>query len=276
MNDFLQAYQANREVLLAQIVQTLAADTRFVAAWLTGSLGRGDADAVSDLDIALVVAADYSETLCAQPAQLRDPTTPERLALFSQFGQPIALHENHHNAPPGGTFTFTLYHPSALMVDWTLIPQAQAQRPAQTRLLFEKTPLPLAPTPDPESLEQRIKQAADTVAFFWMMAAVTAKYIVRGDGVFVAVWLEELERMTRAVARLVAGASWQYQRGSRTQLAPTRAEQATALYQLCDRMLALMPTVAQLGGHVPPSPLATIATLLNLGNTTTPDDFSST
>jgi hypothetical protein len=80
-------YRQHREKLLTNITQQLAADSRFVAAWLTGSLGRGEADEVSDIDVTLVVTEAHVESLCARPWQVSGRTTPPRLALFSQFGQ---------------------------------------------------------------------------------------------------------------------------------------------------------------------------------------------
>src|SRR5205823_3837804 len=71
-------------------------------------------------------------------------TSPDRLALFSQVGRPVIVHENHHNAPPGGSFTCAIYR-SAIEVDWTLIPQASATRPPGTRVLVDKVGIPLAP-----------------------------------------------------------------------------------------------------------------------------------
>jgi predicted nucleotidyltransferase len=262
----LQAYAASREVLLAEIVQTLSADERFVAAWLTGSLGRGDADAVSDLDLSIAVSDAHSETLCTRPEPASAQPPQERLDLFYQFGEPAIIHENNYNAPEGGTFTFVMYRASALSVDWTLIPHTKAQRPAQSRLLFDKANIPIGPAAEAQSLEERAKQASDTIAFFWMMAAVTAKYSIRRDDVFVTCWLEELHRMTEEVERLVAGQAWQYQRGSRSRLELTRAGQRRALYRLCNRMLSLMPEVVKLGGQVCESPMPAIETLLNLRN----------
>jgi hypothetical protein len=93
----LTAYQARRAALLADITAALAADERFVAAWLTGSYGRDDADAVSDLDISVIVAAVHSTSLCARLAEVGGRTTSERYALFSQFGRPVVLHENNRN-----------------------------------------------------------------------------------------------------------------------------------------------------------------------------------
>lgn len=262
----LQAYAASRETLLAEIVQTLSADERFVAAWLTGSFGRNEADAISDLDLSVVVSDVYSQTLCARPEQVAAQTTPERLALFSHFGQPIILHENNNNAPDGGTFTFVMYETSAVMVDWILVPYAKTQRPVQSRLLFDKVNIPLSPAAGPESLAQRATLASERIAFFWMMAAITAKYSIRRDDVFVTHWLEELHRMTEEVECLVAGQAWRYRRGSHSRLELTRAGQRKALYRLCNRMLSLMPEVVQLGGQVCESPMPVIETLLNLRN----------
>ncbi len=120
----MNTYQISRDSLLAEIVTALSNDERFVAAWLTGSLGRDDADALSDLDLNVVAATRHAETLCDRPQQVSAGTTAQRLALISRFGQPAVIHENHHNAPMGGTFTFVLYRDSALMVDWILIPES--------------------------------------------------------------------------------------------------------------------------------------------------------
>jgi predicted nucleotidyltransferase len=102
-SDSLRAYLADRETLLAEIIKTLSADERFVAAWLAGSFGRDDADAVSDLDLTVVVSDPYSERLCAHPRQVSAQTTKERFDLINKFGQPAVLYENNHNAPEGGT-----------------------------------------------------------------------------------------------------------------------------------------------------------------------------
>src|SRR5689334_4296187 len=138
----LREYQANRDNLLARIVGTLGADKTFVAAWLTGSFSRNEADAVSDLDLNIVVDDEHSERLCARPRLVSAGTTDDRLKIISGFGQPAVIHENHNNAPDGGSFTFVLYSGSALMVDWIFIPQAKALRPAQSMLLFDKVGIP--------------------------------------------------------------------------------------------------------------------------------------
>jgi len=266
MSNPLKAYSAARETLLTEIIETLSGDDRFVAAWLTGSVGRNDADAVSDLDLTVVVSDQSSETLCARPWQTSAQTTKERLELIGKFDQPAVIHENNYNAPEGGTFTFALYAKSALMIDWILVPRAKAQCPSQAQVLFDKVGIPASPLPEPESLEQRTKNASDTIAFFWMMTAITAKHIVRGDGVFVQCWLEELNRMVHEVERLTKGEAWHYRRGSLTTMAVTREDQIGVIYQLGERILNLMPEVAKMGGYVSSSPMPTIETLLKLAD----------
>ncbi len=188
MKIHLETYRQSREVLLTSIITELSGDERCVAAWLTGSYARNDADEVSDLDIRVVIAEPYSEILCARQEQVSHTTTPERLVLFSKFGKPVLIHENNNNAPEGGTFTFVLYSDSALMVDWTLLPLQNAERPVQSILLFDKVNIPVSPPPEPEELEQSRKYVAEQWAFFWMMTAITIKYIIRNDGVFAAEW----------------------------------------------------------------------------------------
>ncbi len=264
MSDPLQTYRAAREALLAHITQTLSADKRFVAAWLTGSLSRNEADVFSDLDLTVVVSDKEAEGLCARAESVSAQTTPQRLDLFRQFGQVAGLHENNYNAPENGTFTFVIYSETGVMVDWILRPHTGAERPAQSLLLFDKVGIPICLPAESETLEWRAGQASERVAFFWMMAAITVKYIARGDGVFAANWLETLHKLIREVERLVAGEPWQYQRGSLSTLAVTRAEQLQAIQQLCDRMEQLMPKVAGLGGYIHAAPRANIERFIRL------------
>ena len=109
MTTTLDSYQKRRDSLLAEITAILSNEKRFVAGWLTGSLGRNDADAVSDIDINLVVLETDSSNLCQRLAQVSAQTSSERYSLLSQFGTPAVIHENNNNAPEGGTFTFVLY-----------------------------------------------------------------------------------------------------------------------------------------------------------------------
>lgn len=264
MNRSLQKYRESREHLLTRIVETLSNDERVVAAWLSGSYSRNDADAVSDLDLTVVIADQYSQRLCQKLEQVTSQTTTERLEIFRQFGEPAILHENNNNAPEGGTFTFTLYANSSLMVDWILIPHHKASRPLEAHSLFEKSRIPVIPVATPERSEQRAKVASERVAFFWMMLAITAKYLVRRDQVFVTQWLEELSKILQEVERLIAGNPWQYVRESRTVLEPGISAQKQSMLKVGNKMESLLPRLLSMGGNALPSPMPEIQALLDL------------
>lgn len=260
-----EAYRQNRATLLANIVTELANDERFAAAWLAGSYGRNDADEVSDLDLHLVVAEPYSGSLCTRAEQVSHRTTTERFTLFSKFGTPALIHENNNNATEGGTFTFVLYADFALMIDWILIPLSRAKRDHPSRLLFDKVNIPVS-FPEPEEVEKSRKFVAEQWAFFWMMTAITIKYILRGDHVFVTHWLEELHGISLEIERRIHRLPLQYTRGSHSQFQPTHEGQIESIRQLCNKMQNLAPQIEQFTGLVPAKPLVEIETLLTLAN----------
>ncbi|MGE5073980.1 MAG: hypothetical protein ACM3MF_11180 [Anaerolineae bacterium] len=264
MNRNDETYIENRDVFLRALRERLAADERFVAAWLTGSFASEQQDALSDIDITVVVADDKSRALCVRSEMLSAQTTKERYDLFCSFGTPALIHENNYNAPEGGTFTFVAYDKSAIMVDWVLRPLTGAQRPASARLLFDKVNVPIQSPAQREGEDRRGDAASERMAFFWMMAAITVKYIYRGDNVFVNSWLEELTKLVSDVRRLTKGQPWQYERGSRTKLSFSPREQIAAVRQLCAQMESLKQEVAALGGYVAPSTMPTIERLLRV------------
>jgi hypothetical protein len=260
----LLAYAAARDALLADIVRALSADDRFVAAWLTGSFGRDQGDAVSDLDLTVVVTDAQRDMLCARPWMVGAGTTAKRLAVIRLFGEPAVLHENHYNAPEGGSFTFTLYAGSALMVDWVFVPFSDARRPAHARPLFAKAEILPQPPPTLGARPQRSAVASERVSFFWMLAAVAAKRRARGDVVDFHVLLDHARRVADEIQAQVSGEPPAYRPAPPLALAASPAEQAQALRVLCRQVLDRMPAVEALGGHVPPSPMGEIEALLSL------------
>ncbi len=264
-----EAYQQSRDSLLAQIAEQLSEDERFVAAWLTGSIARNESDLLSDIDLSVVVADAHSPNLCTRLEQVSAQTSPERYALLRQFGEPALIHENNNNAPEGGTFTAVIYAQSALRVDWILVPQSEAIRPISSRLLFERIFIPLAPSPEPEDLEQNRKYVAEQWAFFWLMTVTTMKYIHRGDGVFAAEWIEYFHLLIHEMERRMNREPLKYVRGSRSQLQPTREKQLESIRELCTRMLALKPKVTEFIGAEPLTPISEIERLFLLSRNAT-------
>lgn len=260
----LQEFAANRSKMLEQITRILNEDDRFVAAWLTGSFGRHDADEISDLDLTVVVENAFVEMLCFRSHQVGASTTPERYALFSQFGRPHIIHENHQNAPADSSFTFVLYEETALAVDWILRPNTNLTRPALSLVLFDKGNIPVEPPLPVESLPQRIKFATEQVAFFWLMVTVTIKYLIRKDEVYFHRFLDMLHGILWEVRRLVAGEPDRWLKGSLVHMAKTRETQIASVRQVCHEMLEVMPDAEKLGGSVPVSPMSTIEILILL------------
>jgi hypothetical protein len=264
MNGPLGSYSRAREALLSQLREALVPDERCVAAWQVGSLGQGQGDAVSDVDLTVVVSDEAAELLCARPWQVAGRTTAERYALFGRFGRPAVIHENQNNAPAGGSFTFVAYAPTGLMIDWVLISQADARRPLPTQLLFEKAPIPLQTPLAVPSLAHRVETASERVAYFWMMAAVTVKYIVRQDTLQFNSWLDELHWLVEDVKGLLRGEPAFFDPRARLPLALRPIEQQAALRKVCQEMHTLMPGLTELGGLAPSDALALVETRLSL------------
>ena len=255
----LNDYAAGRDILLARIVARLQADRRFAAAWLEGSFGRNEADRISDLDLHLAVADASSPTLCLHPKPRNAGAAAERLALISTFGHPAVIHENHNNAPAGGSFSFVLYSTSAVMVDWVLTPLSRAARLPESLLLFEKTAVPVRADELPLAEEQPLDDVSERIAFFWMMAAVACKYIIRQEDETAAWFFKVLRETLDEIDRLLHPL-------------PTRIEdhlsasQAHTLLDLCSQMAPLAGEASQKGVEVTPAPLEEIKTLLHLSN----------
>jgi hypothetical protein len=248
----LAAYSAAREELLLRIHRHLEGDPRFVAAWLGGSYGRGEQDAVSDLDLFVVVQDVFAFPLCRRQAAKASGTTPERLALFQQFGEIANIHENHSNAPLNGSFSSVLYRDPPVIVDWVLLPQTGAARPPATHLLFDRAGIPISGSNDTGDTNQ----LAEGTAFFWMMAAVTAKYIVRGKAERAQELLAFVEDITGEVEKLSGRPVKSFPAFS-----TDRHSQSVRLLRLCDavEILTSLP-----GGISPPSPRRDVQVILNL------------
>jgi len=214
----------------------------------------------------LVVAEPYSELLCRRQEQVSHRTTQERFELFSRFGSPVLIHENNNNAPEGGTYTFVLYAESAVMVDWILLPLSKSKRPYLSRLLFDKANVIVSPQPEPEEVEQSRKYVAEQWAFFWMMTAITIKYMIRRDHVFVTHWLEELHGISHEIERRIHWLPLQYTRGSRSQFQSTHEKQIESLRQLIMKMQGLKPKITEFIESEPDTPLEEIEALLALMN----------
>ncbi len=263
MSSSKKQYVEAREALLTRITSALENDPRFVAAWLAGSFGRGEQTWLSDVDLHVVVAEEHSENLCATPWPWGARTTPERLALFQQFGTPTILYEVHANNQIGGTFTHVVYQESAQNVDWMLIPQSKAHQEYPSLVLFDKVGIPEPPRKEPLSCEQSAEVASTAVGFFWMIASSNVKNLIAGDLTQFHQLLTWLKRSIREVKAALQFKEAPYLHIDQ-ELYFTQAECIVALRQLCDEMEELMPEVIALGGYVPSEPCVIVEKRLAL------------
>ncbi|MBV9577980.1 MAG: nucleotidyltransferase domain-containing protein [Chloroflexi bacterium] len=159
----------DREPLLQHIVRELRSDARVVAAWLTGSIGRGEDDAWSDLDLHVAV---YDPQLTS--------FWSEREALYARLGKPVLIQpEMVSNAQASGHFQLVIFD-GPLEVDWNVGPLSVATRAPSHLLLFSAVDVPVALAPGLSADEQRAT-CQERLVFLWAMAPIAIKYIARGQ-----------------------------------------------------------------------------------------------
>jgi predicted nucleotidyltransferase len=236
---------------MKRIVERLEADARVAAAWLTGSIGRGEDDAWSDLDLHVAV---YDQHL---PAFWSDMHT-----LYARIGRLVLIQqEMASNAQAGGHFQLVIFD-GPLEVDWNVGPLSLARRTPWHELLFMREDVrPWAmPVVSPD---ERRAQCQERLAFLWAMAPIAVKYIARGDtsravgqiglvrNAFIALW-----RLVETGCGTVNGLNQPLEPELKRILpffGPTIDPKAcrAALRQLCDRTVELHPRLAALGVAIP-------------------------
>ena len=249
--------------MLEVIAVRLRSDDRFPAAWLSGSIGRGEEDAYSDVDIVVAVSANASHALCSSDRQTGAGSTRPRMVIISSFGEPAIVHEQHANAPPGGAFTAVVYE-SGIAVDWTFVPVAGLKRPSDTRLLYDHFGVPV---------EQRTKQVDaanitdrlnERLAFFWLLSISAAKAWRRGDGVRFHQILELMYGARRDIRYLLRGEEPGYTRHSLAPFSTTADEQRRALQNVCEEIVGLSSQGTRSGSVSPDSPIRPMRRWLEL------------
>ncbi|MGB3305414.1 MAG: nucleotidyltransferase domain-containing protein [Thermomicrobiales bacterium] len=178
-------YAAERDALLATVLTAVQRDPRVTAVWLAGSIGRGSADRWSDLDLWLVIEDRELPGIIADPSAFVNAIVPVTMAIRAP-----------QNAPPQGAYllTWTDGELGPQQIDWYWQPASTATRGRQTRLLFERVPVPR--TPVAARLPARDLEAAIDAAIrdALLMAFIGGKHIRRGDQWAVVRHLEHLAR----------------------------------------------------------------------------------
>jgi len=240
----LRTRRSEREALLSRLTRLLEGDERIAAAWLFGSVGRGEADDLSDLDLRVVVHDEHIGGICAG-----------RQAYTAQAGEAVLFGEAPQNRPPGGAFLLTLYAGEfgPQEVDWTWEPLSTACLWPGTRLLLNRAGLtrrgemPWGYQPRPE--QTALEEAAQRAGNFWAMLLIVAKYAARSPQ-------EETMGLIGMPVQLlleVAGFLGLAPRYTMETLPPhgQPEEKVALLRDLAGQMEALMPAIKAQGGSAP-------------------------
>jgi hypothetical protein len=165
-------HEQERDELVARIKALGEQDERVRAAWLFGSLGRGTADVLSDIDVFFVVADEHLAEIASS-----------RRSYVAQAGSLTVLVEG----PQNGAYLMAWYYGELGPIgsDWYWQPKSQAVIPAETVVLFDKDGLPRSdksthfdgyqPTPEISPWVA----AQNAWCFAWAMLWITGKYAVR-------------------------------------------------------------------------------------------------
>jgi hypothetical protein len=173
----LARYQIEREQQLERVLALLRQDERIYEVWVFGSLGRRDADALSDIDLIVVVRDDQLPGVIA-----------ERYTFAQKAGHPLFFLEAPQNAPCGGAYLMICYDaPTAPhIVDAYWQSETLAWDSSQAWCLFARSSSAQA-NDHTGSLPHNIISEGEgsgevlphQVRFFWMMFLIAAKYVYR-------------------------------------------------------------------------------------------------
>jgi predicted nucleotidyltransferase len=200
LHELLSTRLRERSELLDRIVAILSADPNVRAAWLSGSVSRGDDDALSDRDLSVVVS---DESIGER--------VDRRRTYAARSAPPVLLMDNLSNAPVDGAYLLAFYPGEAgpQHDDWFWQPESGARIPDDEKVLFNNTGLPLMSGDDWRRQSNRPpgaplaanaplgEQLTHKITFFWAMSIIAAKYIARRDG-------ETFARMTRLIAHTLS------------------------------------------------------------------------
>ncbi|MFD2078967.1 nucleotidyltransferase domain-containing protein [Actinopolymorpha cephalotaxi] len=289
VGEALARREQERARLATRLARLLADDPRVLAGWLQGSVGRGEADGLSDLDVTVVVA---DEALAATASAPDRPTTYERIRtsprgrFVAGLGAPALLTEAPQNAPAAGAFLSSFfpgeYGPHG--VDWEWVPRSAAVPPEHTVVLLDRSdaavdhPARSGPgtagaaaseSPPRAPLEVSVAECCS----FWSMLMWAGKYAARADPTACATLLGYAVRSLDVVSRFTgvtppADPDPDPDPAEPDRVRPSTAErlrgQVGSLWLLADRMDALAPRLVDLGVDLPGDVGWAVRSYLNL------------
>jgi hypothetical protein len=242
IHELLLIRREERTALLERAQQMLERDGRIRAAWLFGSLGRGDDDDLSDIDLFTVTGDEHLDGIAA-----------DRHAYVSGLARPLLLLEAPQNRPPGGAYLMAIYDGQAgpHQVDWYWQRESIACIPQQTVLIFDRAGLPHAGSPtrfefQPVPERSPLEAANQAVDSFWVGLLIAAKNVARTDGTEDPGWQEWVRSSLEKVQQFL-GMEPAAPAGGESHLTDP-FQKLAILHDLADEMEPLMSRVPPLRG----------------------------
>jgi predicted nucleotidyltransferase len=241
----LAEHTAERSQRLQDLNELVREDARVAAAWVYGSLARGNEDDLSDIDVRVVVhEKDFEAALAA------------RYDYVAALGEPIMVLEAPQNRPHGGAYNMVWYQgvhaPHA--VDWTWSSAATTHIPTGVTLLHNRAnlaesgePMVFAYQSVPE--RDRREELRQALHGFWSMLLVVAKYAARSpyeDRMGLLQWTIPQLRKAQQFSDYAPGPPYEQMPPH-----PEPADKMSVLRSLAAEASALTPALAERGVEAP-------------------------
>lgn len=176
---------AAHAAILRRMVDACGADSRMRALQVQGSIGRGTGDALSDIDVGVVVAEVAWPAICAEiPAFVRG------------LGE-VLDHYQHFLPDQGdpGSLKAWAQFPSGIQLDLLVLPASRLLGSGPDgRNLFDRDHL-LMPTDHPMRVSEQA-EVAKWAFLAWHDLSEVAKYVQRGQTLAAAEWLNSARQAT--------------------------------------------------------------------------------
>ena len=197
LQQMLETRVTERSALVRLIASYLEHDKRVRAAWLNGSLAKGNHDALSDIDVWVVVDDKSAASIVSG-----------RKKFATGLSKPSLVMDNINNAPPRGAYLL-VHYPGEFgpqHVDWFWQPESLATCPDDAVLLFSRAELQSVSGDEwrdemhqtggrsPTNESDLASILSFKIKFFWSMSLIVAKYIARADS-------ETVRRMMELITR---------------------------------------------------------------------------
>jgi len=166
-------FSANRLALRREkleVISKAASRHGAIALHIFGSIGRGTADALSDIDAWLT----FPDATIGQVVR-------DRRSVYREAGEILIAHEMTANRPRGGAYALVLYASPVgpIQIDWYLAPKASSFVDSSARTIFASEVMPVGDLPFDGEAHHNTSQS-ERIDWLICMLFVAIKAVARG------------------------------------------------------------------------------------------------